>query len=150
MMMNADATIYHQVPGGVELLQWFGQVPSFHDAEVLSLELRRKEPSVLRLHGWINTVRHDGSHVLDRQAVVSFILGEVMDLQLDGFSHQNVIYSLTLRRAIDRAERRGSLSVNPLPDDVEIEIEPCYGLGGFIRARAVTIAFVPGTPESRV
>ena len=57
---------------------------------------------------------------------------------------------LTLRRAIDRAERRGSLSVNPLPDDVEMEIEPCYGLGGIIRARAVTIPFVPGMPEPRV
>ena len=63
-------------------MRWFGQVPSFHDAEILSLHLHRKGPSVLRLHGWINTgeVGQSGYFVLDRHAVVTFTLSEVMDL----------------------------------------------------------------------
>ncbi|WP_083590600.1 Imm50 family immunity protein [Aurantimonas sp. 22II-16-19i] len=146
MVNGSDAAIYHEVPGGPELLQWFGQVPNFHDAEILSLELQRKKPSILRLHGWTSTAEEDGTYVLDREAVVSFTLYDVMDLQVEGFSHQNVIGSLNLRRATDRAERRGYLSLAPLPGDVEIELEPCFGLDGFIRARAVTIAFVPGAP----
>jgi len=70
-----------------------------------------------------------------------------MDLQLSGFSKQNVIGGLTLRRAPSRPDRRPHLTLNPLPDDIEIELEPCYGLDGLIRARSVAIAFQPGKPN---
>jgi hypothetical protein len=143
-------TIYDEVAGGADLVRWFGQVPTFHDGEILSLHLRRKGQSVLRLHGWINTgaVGQNGYYVLDRHAVVSFTLTEVMDLQLDGFSIQNVISGLVLRRAPDRPDRRGHLG-HPLPQDIEIELEPCYGLSGLIRARSVSITLEPGTPSSQ-
>jgi hypothetical protein len=151
MAHNKETAIYHAVPGGAELVRWFGQAPSFHDAEILSLDLRRKGQSVLRLYGWINTgeVGQDGYFVLDRHAVVTFALDEVMDLQLDGFSIQNVIGGLVLRRAPDRPERRGHLGLDPLPQDIEIQLEPCYGLSGLIRARAVSISFEPGKPAAR-
>lgn len=127
------------------------QVPSFHDAEILSLELRRKGPSVLRLHGWINTgaVGGDGYYMLDRHAIVRFVFDGIMDLQLEGFSRQNVIGGLILRRALDRPERRHHLALDPTPQDIEIELEPCYGLDGLIRARAVTITFEPGKPDAQ-
>jgi len=145
-----DATIYEAAPGGTDLLRWFGRVPSFHDAEILTLHLRRKGTSVLRLHGWINTgeVGPDGFYILDRHAVVTFELDEVMDLQLDGFSAQNVIGGLSLRRAPDRPERQGNLALPPLPTDIEIELEPCYGLDGLIRARSVSVSFKPGGPDA--
>jgi hypothetical protein len=143
-------TIYDELAGGADLVRWFGQVPSFHDAEILSLRLHRKGPSVLRLHGWINTgeVGHGGYFVLHRHAVVTFTLSEVMDLQLDNFSIQNVISGLVLRRAPNRPERRGYLT-DPRPQDIEIELEPCYGLSGLIRARAVSIVFEPGEPAAQ-
>jgi hypothetical protein len=142
--------IYDDVPGGADLVRWFGQEPTFHDAEILSLLLRRKGQSVLSLHVWINTgaVGQGGYFVLDRHAIVTFTLAEVLDLQLDGFSIQNVIYGLILRRAQDRPARRGYFA-DPRPEDVEIELEPCYGLSGFIRARAVSITFEPGKPNSQ-
>ena len=144
-----DAEIYDAVPGGAELLRWFGQTPSFHDAEILDIHLRRSGRSILRLHGWINTgkVGPDRAYVLDRHAVVTFELAGVMDLQLDGFSAQNVIGGLTLRRAPGRPERHGYLALAPLPTDVEIELEPCYGLDGRIRARSVSITFEMGKPN---
>jgi Immunity protein 50 len=149
MMSNRETSIYDAVSGGADLVRWFGEVPSFHDAEILSLHLHRTGPSFLRLHGWINTgeVGHDGHFVLDRHAIVTFTLSGVMDLQLDGFSIQNVIGGLILRRATDRPERRGYLALGPLPQDIEIELEPCYGLSGLIRSRAVSIAFEPGKPN---
>ena len=149
MTNDTKTAIYHAVPGGVDLVRWFGQVPSFHDAEILSLHLHRKGQSTLCLHGWIDTgeVGQDGYYVLDRHAIVTFTLNEVMDLQLDGFSIQNVIGGLVLRRAPDRPERRGHLALDPLPQDIEIELEPCYGLSGLIRARAVSITFEPGKPN---
>jgi len=148
MESKQQASIYHEVPGGPELLSWFGQVPSFHDAEILSLDLRRKQQSVLRVHGWITTdkVGATGYLILARQAVVSFHLEGIMDLQLDGFSVQNVINGLVLRRALDRPERRNYFSLAPLPEDIEIELEPCFGMDGLIRARSVSITFEPGEP----
>jgi hypothetical protein len=139
-------SIFAEVRGGPELLHWFGRVPSFHDAEILDLRLRRHEPSILRLHGWNMTNRVDdaGYIVLEKHAVVTFALEGVMDLQLEGFSRQNVIDGLTLRRAPERPERRNQLTLAPSPDDIEIELDPCYGLSGLIRARSVEITFAPG------
>ena len=140
--------IYAEVPGGAELVRWFGRVPSFHDAEIISLDLRRSGKSFLRIHGWVGTDQVDerGYMVLDKHAVVTFTLEDIMDLQLDGFSHQNVIGGLILQRAIDR----GRANYYPLPqssEDIEIELEPCYGLDGVIRAKRVSISFEPGIPD---
>jgi hypothetical protein len=150
MMDEKETAIYDAVPGGAELVRWFGRAPSFHDAEILSLDLRRKGRSTLRLHGWITTgaVGPDGHYVLDRHAIVTFSLDGIMDLQLEGFSGQNVIAGLLLRRAPDRPERRNYLSLRPLPEDIEIDLEPCYGIDGLIRARTVSIAFEPGKPSA--
>lgn len=144
-----DPAIYHEVPGGPELVEHFGRVPSFGDGEVLDLHLDRNGPSTLRVHGWVITdgVGPDGTLELERHAVVTFTLHGVMDLQLDGFSIQNVISGLILRRAPDRPERRGCLALAPLPQDIEIELEPCYGLNGLIRARSVAITFDAGKPN---
>jgi hypothetical protein len=148
MMNDQQVSIYHSVPGGSDLLSWFGQVPSFHDAEILSLYLCRRGQSILRLHGWImGKIGHDGYLMLDKHAVVTFMLEGVMDLQLDGFSSQNVIGGLTLRHAPDRADRRPYLTLTPLPEDIEIQIEPCFGMVGLIRARSVAISFESGKPN---
>lgn len=145
MTNDPNTSIYHAVPGGPDLVRWFGQVPSFHDAEILTLYLRRKGQSVLRLHGWIITgeVGQGGSLVLDKHAVVTFTLEGILDLQLEGFSVQNVIGGLVLRRALDRPDRRSYLSGRPLPEDIEIELEHCYGLSGLIRARSLAVTFEP-------
>lgn len=149
MVKDLNELVYHAVPGGKELVEWLGQVPTFHDAEILSLHLCRNGQSILRLHGWIWTgnVADDGRGLLDKHAVVTLTLENVMDLQLDGFSHQNVIMGLVLRRAPNRPERKGYLSQAPLPEDVEIELEPCFGMSGLIRARSVAITFEPGEPN---
>jgi hypothetical protein len=140
--------IYDEVPGGPELLRWFGEVPSFHDAEITGLDLRRWGQSTLRVHGFVATYKADsgGSLVFDRHAIVTFSLEDIMDLQLDGFSHQNVIGGLTLQRATDRG-RANYYSLPQSPEDIEIELEPCYGLDGLIRAKRVTISFEPGFPD---
>ncbi|MBY5817414.1 hypothetical protein HFN60_17470 [Rhizobium leguminosarum] len=95
---------YEKIPGGPELLAWFGQKPTFHDAEILSLALNRTGISELKIRGWIGTdaVDQDGYRVLDKHAVVTFTFEDIMDLQLDGFSRQNVINGLVLRYATDR------------------------------------------------
>lgn len=139
--------IYGDLAGGKELLAWFGEVPAFHDAEIIGLSLNRTGTSKLKLHAWIMTdgVDADGFIELDKHAIVTFNLEGIMDLQLDGFSGQNVISGLVLKRATDRG-RSGFLALPEAADDIEIELLPCYGLDGFIRAKKVTISFVPGSP----
>lgn len=144
--------IYDEIPGGADLVLWLGQIPSFHDAEIISLHLNRCGRSSLRLHGWIHTgkVGNDGYLELGKQAIVTFDLENIMDLQLDGFSVQNVISGLVIRRAPDRPDRRPYLAGEPSSQDIEIELEPCYGLSGFIRARSVTVTFAPGKPDDDI
>ena len=141
---------YSSVVGGDELLAWFGQVPTFHDAEIVSLSLNRVGASELRIHGWVMTDDVDprGSFVLNKHAVVSFKFTDIMDLQLDGFSRQNVIAGLVLQRATDR-DRAGYYALPEEEGDIEVELLPCYGLDGFIRAKKIEIAFEPGRPGSQ-
>ncbi|QDL94054.1 hypothetical protein FDP22_19485 (plasmid) [Paroceanicella profunda] len=138
---------YSDFPGGDALLNWFGEVPTFHDAEIVSLSLDSAGSSALRIHGWIRTGERtsDGYFRLDRHAVVTFSMTGIVDLQLDGFSSQNVIAGLILQRAKDRG-RAGHHSLPQDEDDIEIELLPCYGMDGFIRAKTLEISFVPGRP----
>ncbi len=139
--------IYGDVPGGDELLVWFGEVPTFHDAEIISLSLSRTGTGELKIHGWIMTdgVDPNGYIPLDKHAVVTFSFEGVMDLQLNGFSRQSVVAGLILRRATDRG-RSDYYATPEGADDIEIELLPCCGLNGFIRAKRVAISFVPGRP----
>ena len=93
-------------------------------------------------------VGEDGHVLLNRHAIVTFAIDGIMDLQLDGFNVQNVIGGLILRRAPGHPERRACLALAPSPQDIEIELEPCYGLDGRIRARSVAITFQPGLPDA--
>ncbi|WP_222351959.1 hypothetical protein [Rhizobium leguminosarum] len=113
-----------------------------------ALSLNRTGISELKIHGWIGTdaVDQDGYRVLDKHAVVTFSFEDILDLRLDGFSHQNVINGLVLRSATDRG-RVGYYALPKGPEDIEIELRPCYGLDGFIRAKKVTVTFRPGRPD---
>jgi hypothetical protein len=147
--MNEVETIYASIPGGPNLLEWFGHVPNFHGAEIVSFSLHRRAPSVLSIHAWNTTreVNNRGYRILDKHAVVTFALEDVMDLQLKGFSHQNVISGLHLRRAPERPDRRPFYDLDPSPKDYEIELERCLGLDGIIRCRRVLVDFIPGKPD---
>jgi hypothetical protein len=148
VIQREEASIYAEVPGGLELLAYFGRTPAFGDAEILALCLDRDGTSTLRVHGWVVVDRAGEAKARERHAVVTFALDGIMDLKLDGFSVQNVIGGLTLRRAPDRPERRAYLALAPSPQDIEIELEPCYGLDGRIRARSVAITFQSGRPDA--
>ena len=130
----ADQAKFPDVPGAAELFTWFGFWPSFHDGEVLSLHLDRAGPSQLRLHTWEGTHQLDsrGYGVLRKHVVVTFILENISDLELDGFSRQNVLAELTLTQD---------------PSGYNLKLWPCYGISGEIKARSVRIEFEPGNPS---
>lgn len=117
--------------GGQELLDWLTSFPgyqnagsAFGDFEVVSLHLRRKSPSELILH----------LPASPRSVTVTFTLGDWIDTRLIGFSHQNVIAGLRLRRAGLRNIEPWEQGVGVAPGLIEIELEPCFGANGIIRA----------------
>ncbi len=123
------------IAGAKELVAWFGSWPSFHDAEVLELLLRREDTSSLRVHVWRTTNEIDSRGFLktDHHAVVTFTFEHVEDLEFTDFSSQNVIASLTCE-----ATQNG----------IRVRLLPSYGIGGYIEAQRVTVSFQPTTQKS--
>lgn len=137
MDQDQKASTYTSIAGGQELLDWFGGVPSFHDAEIIDLHLKRQGRSTLRLHAWNTTDKlRNGYYVLERHAVVEFSMGGITELDLNDFNHQNVIFRLALSR-VDTGDD------SPV---FELLLEPCYGLAGLIRAKEISVSFSPGKP----
>lgn len=131
-----SAAIIGGIPGGPELLQWFeGRMPSFHDAEVLGLSLDRASAcAILNVHAFEMTSEVDdrGYFVCTRHVVVTFKLSRISRIELDGFNHQNALDALEVSRTGD--------------GEIRVDLDPAYGLGGFIQARELEISITPGIP----
>lgn len=121
-------------PGWPDVVEWFGGPPRFHDAEVLSIDLRRwPEPSTVRVHAFRMTAETDsrGYFILDRHAVVTFELACITEFDMNEWNHQNVLDSLEL-------EHDG--------DGLLLVFNPAYGIGGDIRATGLNIRIQPYEP----
>ncbi len=96
-----DEAILHDIPGGKALLDWFGRVPRFHDANLLEITLNSKGLSVLRIHTWQMTNKVDarGYIELDKHVVVTITLEEVMDITLAEFNLPGIIFELDVTQA---------------------------------------------------
>ncbi len=131
--MNIE--LLNNVPGGRELVSWFGYAPRFHDAEVLGLSLDRIGATCsIKVHGFEMTREVDsaGFYVCAKHAVVTFLLGDLMCCELADFNHQNALLGLTIERGLDGQFR--------------LELDPANGLSGIIEGRTLEIAIEPGIP----
>jgi len=145
--MSTTPGIYAEIPGGSDLIAWFGGEPRFHDAEIVGLNLRRRAESTLDVHFWTATgeVDEHGYFALGNHVMVTFAMEEIVDLELDGFNHQNAIYSLSLHHSpID--PDRAPYVVGDSPQDYEIAIEGAYGMEGRVRCQKISIRLTPGKP----
>jgi hypothetical protein len=85
------------VPGWSSLVEWLGYSPNFHDAEVVSVNLRRDpEPSEVRIafSRIGNEIAPDGTYRQDRHAHALFTVKGIKALRLEGWNHQNVLSEL--------------------------------------------------------
>src|SRR4030095_1151048 len=110
-----------QIPGADSLIEWFGQWPSFHDGEILSLHLNRGGRSHLRI----------STAMRDRHAIVLFEFAGISDLELQGddADRQNVI---------------ARLSFTDTEKGHRLEMSPCYGMAGYIVASDWTVRLEHG------
>ena len=129
--MNSQPRLH----GITSLDQWFGAGHDFHDAEILDVHLNRSATSLVRVHSWRMTkdVGPDGYFVHEQDAVVTIGFERITDLELVGFSNQNVI---------------GELEILESDATCRVVFHPCYGLSGFIEAERVTFSLKPGSPPS--
>ena len=147
---DRTAGILAGLPGGPELLAWFGGVPNFGDGEVIGLALDRAGPSTLRVLA-INSSGGADARGFFPRAIVTFTfaeaaLGHIVDVSLRAFSEQNVIDSLVLHRTGERPVHPTEVGVGLGPGEHEIELEPIYGAHGTIRATIARVAFDPVEP----
>ena len=122
------------IPGADSVVSWFGSWPTFHDAEVLGLQLNRKGRSWIKIYAWNisrRTYEKDGKQyfILEKHAVVTFLLEGIVELEMHDFSSQNVVSDFDI-------ERHG--------DAFLMTLEPCYGLSGTILASHIAVQVTPG------
>jgi len=110
----ADEGKFPDVPGAAELVARFGSWPDFEQAEVRSVHLNREGPSRIR--------------VGTKQVLVTFVLGGVSQLSLDGFNGRNALSALTLTKTAS---------------GYRLELWPSHGISGTITARSVRVEFAP-------
>src|SRR6266571_6217124 len=125
------------IVGAQDLHDWFGYWPRFHDAEIVSLHLNRRGPSSLLIHTWemTNKVEERGFYVLEKHVLVEFVLEDILELELGGFSNQNVVFGLDLKK-----KDAGFVCT----------LDPCYGLAGTIEAEKISIRLKPSKHSDRV
>lgn len=132
--MTAPASVLHELPGGEELLAWFGRVPSFHDGELLEIAFFGKGQALMRIHAWILTDKVDdqGHLITDRHAVVTFALDGVNTIECRDF---DMVPGIILDLDVTRVE-----------EGLRFEWSASYGVGGAVTARQARITLEPGRP----
>ena len=121
------------IPGASDLIGWFGYWPSFHDAEVTSIELTRSAASRVVVHAFEMTdqVNTRGHYVCHKHVIVSFLFDRLREVELTGFNQQNVLTNLELAK---------------VEQGYKLTLIGCYGVDGSVTAESVRIALAPGTP----
>jgi hypothetical protein len=130
-----DADAFISVDGAQALIDWLGFVPSFHDAELLDIELFSNRLGRLRLHAFRMTDKVDdkGYFILDRHVLVTLTLEEVRQISLDYFELRGIISRLQITKTDKR---------------YRVEWQSSYGVDGTIVAKNLRIDFEEWRPGS--
>lgn len=124
--------VLRAVPGGDRVLAWFSTHRGYHgqaefgDFEVTAICLRRNETSSIEI-------------ALSGCPTFIFHFDDWLDVNVEGFSQQNVLGGLVLQWAQPREVRDWELGLGYEHPTVEMRLEPCYGANGTIRGRLLRI-----------
>src|SRR5262249_23189702 len=130
------------IVGAEKLVAVFGYWPSFHDAEVLWVRLNRQPrdegygptlESMIHAFEMTSEVDANGCYVLRHHVLFHFRFHDVVELELDGFNHQNAILGLKLVDLRDRQMERVQW---------EIEFDAAFGMGASFQCYKVEIVRV--------
>lgn len=130
-----EADVFAGIEGAKALIDWFGFVPNFHDAELLDIELFSNRSGRLCLHAFRMTDKVDekGNYILDRHVLVTLTLEEVREMSLDYFELIGIV---------------SRLRVTKTGNGYRVEWESSYGVDGAIVAKNIRIDFEEWRPDS--
>ncbi|TXN70487.1 hypothetical protein FV230_10500 [Methylobacterium sp. WL6] len=134
--------LFAALPGGRAVMDWFGFVPSFHDAELDRIEVMRGATLMaLRTFRMTDAVDAKGALVLDKHAIVTLHLSDVTGVHLVG-NAAAILLELGIRRVEAAPPGFGNCG-GPTSGDIEVSFETSYGLEGSIFARWVRLSIDP-------
>lgn len=139
---RTDPALFAALPGGQAVIDWFGFVPSFHDATLKRLDIAG-DALVLALEAFRITDRIalGGQFVLDRHALVTFRMTGVSGLRLIG-NAAAIVSELRIRRlAADLPD--WDTCAGPRTGDHEVAVSSSYGLEGSIWGSALRLELRP-------
>jgi hypothetical protein len=139
---TTDDNLFLALDGAKAVVDWFGYIPSFHDASMSKFELGNGNAQ-LALQAFRMTDRTDenGYFVLDRHALVTVHLRDVTGVSLSGDA-SSTIQELGIRRVA--VEQAGWDTVaGPAVGNFEVRWESSWGLEGAIFARDVRFSLFP-------
>jgi hypothetical protein len=102
--MTLMSNIAEKIHGSHLLTDIFGRWPSFHDAEVISMELCRNLTGIprptlkARIHVFEMTseVNDRGYYVLRNHVLVGFVFRGIDEFSMNGFNQQNALWGLEI------------------------------------------------------
>jgi hypothetical protein len=123
------ANVETLIEGTEKLSRIFGSWPSFHDAEIVELHLWRGDSMTERshprfpvltakIHLWkmTNEIDAKGYYVLQNHTLATLRFHDVLNLEIKGFSLQNVIFGLSIESE--------ELSTGPWRRSFTVDFEP--------------------------
>ena len=129
------------INGAEQVVAWFGYWPTFHDAEVLSINMDRRSGCRVEIHAFrkTNSVDDRGCYVCEKNAVITFVLeGFPLDLsgivnsRIEFFNYQNVL---------------NGLAVNKTSIGYELIMHCIFGVDGVLLGSNITVELTPSTPD---
>jgi hypothetical protein len=139
--LESTIAILRAVPGGPELLDWFHGWPEFGDAELLEVHLVRGGPSLVRLFVTVSAAGQYAGPPL-KSGICTLYFGDMLDISVEGFSHQNVIGGLMLQPARSIQVHPSLTGLGLVCGSHELALLPCAGAFGTIRGTLVRAEIV--------
>ncbi len=121
---------FASLEGAQRLIDWFGIEPSFHDAALLSFELRQGMPSTLKARTFRVGPELDpkGFFVQTKTVEVTFTIYDLEEIDLTEIMEAGIMDGL----AVEVSETHTKLAW-----------EASYGVQGHLIAKRVSVAFEP-------
>ena len=142
---KTDKDLFATLPGGAAVIEWFGFVPSFHDASLDNLEIAMGVAIVrLKAFRMTNEVDANSYFVLDRHTLVDLHFSDVSGVYLVGDA-QSSISNLRVRR-ITGDLAGWETTVGPRAGDIQVSFDTNVGLYGSIFARSLSLSPKPIQP----
>ena len=121
-----------EVPGAVELSNWFGGFPSFHDA-YMALQINHDGTGWLKAYAarMSSEIDADGYYVSDKHFACTFQFADIKQVSIGEFMPGLAIL--------------GQLDINKVAEGFEVDFtDTAYGLSGSLICRGISLTFEPG------